>query len=208
MGNMTDENCTPEGDNATADADSLLDAAYSFLNIGLLESAVKDLQKIDTYVMSVTAFHIGVVTLAIWSLIMFLSYFIGQISSSQGLLGILSTAVQLGPVLPFFLFVFAYISSWSFNRLEENSPPDSKWSIFARRVGLGAASVMSLVTAGVGRWAMIQAVDQVFGNSVNVTQVVAIILIEIGYLALLLIGLGGIASLIYEPNIDAEVDDS
>jgi len=205
---MTGKNSTPEGDNATEDADSLLNAAYSFLNIDLLESAIKDLQKIDTYVMSVTAFHIGVVTLATWSLIMFLSYFIGQIFSSQNLLGILSTAIQLGPVVPVSLFIFAYVSRWSFHRLEKTSPPDSKWSIFARRAGLGAASIMSLVTAGVGRWAMIQAVDQVFGSSVNATQVVAVILVDIGYLSLLLIGLGGIASLIYEPKIDSRVDDN
>lgn len=205
---MSDKNGTPEGDNATTDADSLFDAAYSFLNIGLLETAVNDLKKIDTYVVSVTAFHIGVVTLATWSLIMFLSYSAGQIFSSQDLLGILGTTVQLGPAIPFFLFIFAYVSSWSFNRLEETSPPDSKWSIFARRAGLGAASVMSLVTAGVGRWAMIQAVDQNFGNSVNATQLFAIILMDIGYLSLLLIGLGGIASLIYEPKIDAKADEN
>ena len=196
---MTDSPVTPE-DKSEWMSHPVVKALASTFNIELLRDAAGEFEDVNWYVVSLTTFHIGVVWLTVWSFLLTTMFITAHLVNSESVFSALSRAVTVVPFFPIALFIFAAFSRRSAKRLTEKSPPKNGWGQRTRAIALFTVSYSAIIIAAVFRWAIFNATPIVVGDSLSHSEIITLMFVDSGYLSLILIGIGGFSTLIYEPN--------
>lgn len=193
-----------EGGNEESSTDSRLrQIIVSFFNIDLLKPAYDDFKQVNWYDVAATTFYIGVVILTFWSLITIFAFSIDYVFRSQTLIENISRGATVLTLTPFFLIIFTWVSRWSWRNID-NTPSSS--SFFGNlkilfqidSLLLLMTSVFSIVIAAAYRMQAHQAYAELFGKTLSLQNVVAVMWIDMVYVGLLLIGAGGFLSFVIE----------
>lgn len=173
---------------------------HSIWNIELLDDARKSFSEADWFVVSRTTFYLGIVVLSGWSLFWGFVLLLNFILSSPDAFEGLYRAFQVSPFIPVLLFLFAVISSWAAKRLHEREPRIRSPKNRAGVMQVFVISLVALVVAGTMRWVIYQIAIGEYGFTLTIGELTILILLDGGYLSLLLIGLGGIGSISFDSN--------
>lgn len=173
----------------------------AIFNLDLLAEANEGLSKGDLYTISLTTFSVGGFGLTIWSMLVTVGFGLQYLLSSQNVLDGINRFLQIGPLVPVALFIFAIASNWSIERLQRSiSEGNSSRENRTKRVSVFLASLVAFVSAFAFRWSIFNAALETFGRKLSTAEVIALVFLDGVYISLLLIGIGGLASLILEPD--------
>lgn len=196
----TTETATEEANQepVSAEINPVLKIARAFWNIELLEDSQSYFGETNWYYASVTTFHIGVLTLIVWSAYILFAYTVNYLASAGGTASVVSGIVTVGPLTSAAIFIFAILSKDAVDQLEQ-APSKQPFSS-AESAYVFCVSLLSLVLAWYVRYVLFHASIEVFGPEPSGLNVVSIMLTDGLYLGLLLIGIGGTFTLIFTPT--------
>jgi len=169
-----------------------------FCNLSLLNDSYRAVIETNWYNIARTTFHIGFIGLLFWSLYMFIAWSITTLIDSTSIIGISSNIATVGPLFPIVIFIFAIFSNHTAESLEKIY--DTKEDDSEEIIPLFIVSTFALTVSGVYRWAIYSGLHQTFGNSLSELQVISTMIVDGLYINLLLIGIGGFGSILFEPN--------
>lgn len=167
---------------------------YEVWNWGLIEDANEDIKKTDWFHVAVTTFNLGIIGLIVWSVYMVIAFVVTYLISSTGLVSAITRISTIGPFAPVILFVFAVASRRAVQRLQQASQSPKKANL--RNLPLFLISFIALLAAASARFVTFQTTVRLYGTTLSQANVVSVMIVDGLYISLLLIGLGGLASLI------------
>ncbi len=167
---------------------------YEVWNWGLIKDAKEDIKKTDWFHVAVTTFNLGIIGLIVWSVYMVIAFVVTYLISSTGLVSAITRISTIGPFAPVILFVFAVASRRAVQRLQQASQSPKKANL--RNLPLFLISFIALLAAASARFVTFQTTVRLYGTTLSQANVVSVMIVDGLYISLLLIGLGGLASLI------------
>lgn len=198
-GDDSEEARTDTNGSGAGTPQAILRAANSVLNLDLLRPADEMREDISWLSLSYASFYLGVIGLLLWIAYIFLILGVEYIISSQGLFAIGGRVISIGPLAPVgaFLALFGIRRMWV--RLQErvagdNSDPKtdtSQWWLFLLGLAaLGAAAIM--------RGALYHGSRAVLGDNPFRVELIGLMLADLGYVSLLLIGFGAMGAFYFD----------
>ncbi|WP_311174136.1 hypothetical protein [Halobellus ordinarius] len=167
-------------------------------NIPLIRDGYEDLVERNWYAISRTALYIGFIGLAGWSIYFSIAWGVVYLTSSNTLFGTVGRITTVGPLAPVAVFIFALISKRSAEGIENlHASDESSKPKFALVIVMSTVSLFLAITY---RWSIFNALTTMYGNSVPLDSLISIVLVDGLYISLILIGVGGLASLIFAPT--------
>lgn len=188
----------PEEDGSMMSVSVILRVANSILNLDLLRSAAESNEDISWRTLSFSSLYIGVIGLMLWITYVVVVVSADYVVSSGGLLTIGSRALSIGPLTPVAVFLGLSAVSWFFGKLESqvwSNEVESRSS--GRDWKLLGVSVVALLAAFVMRGGIYHAASVILGSDVYQLPLVGIMLADVGYLSLLLVGIGSFGGLYF-----------
>lgn len=179
--------------------------ADSLLNLDLLRDAKDEIKNVNWYILSSTAFYLGVIGFMLWILYVTLVFLMDYIISSQNLLAVGGRAFSAGTLAPAAILVVVFTVSVLFNRLDERvwsndfGPPNQSWNL-----RLFVVSISALLGAVVMRGGIYLTATELLGGNVFQALLIGVMLVDLGYLSMLLIGFGGLGAFIFQPSTQSD----
>jgi len=167
---------------------------YEIWNWGLIKDAQKDIKETDWFHVAVTTYNLGIIGLIIWSVYMVVAFVITYLISSTGLVSAVTRLSTIGPLAPVIIFVFAVASRRAVQRLQQASESPQKAN--PSNLPLFIITIIALLAAASARFVTFQTTVQLYGTNLSQSNVISIMIVDGLYISLLLIGIGGLASLI------------
>jgi len=167
---------------------------YEIGNWSLIKDAQKDIKETDWFHVAVTTFNLGIIGLILWSVYMVIAFIITYLISSTGLVSAATRISTIGPFAPVILFIFAVASRRAVQRLQQASESPEKAN--PSNLPLFFITFIALLAAASARFVTFQTTVQLYGTTLSQANVVSIMIVDGLYISLLLIGIGGLASLI------------
>ena len=177
----------------------LSDILHSVFHIDLITNARENLRQVDWFLFSVKSFHIGVIGVLLWSAFFGLILLVNYIFASQTVSGALIRISHIWVLIPICLALFALASSRRMERLVNSGEIITPMN-FKKRFYISLISVTSFLLAGVVRWASYSATYFEYGPVLPAEGVFAMMILDGIHVFLLLIGLGGVGSITFEPK--------
>ena len=172
-------------------------AVAEVTNISLLHDSYETFAETDWYAASLTSFHLGYLGLLVWSVYLTFAMGVVYLSSSQSLVGATSRIFTIGPLAPVAVFLFAAVSNQAVEGMKNahtTEEPDNPAVI-----PLVTISIFALVTAAAYRWALYSTLHDIYGSTLFTGRLVTVMVLDGLHISLILMGLGGLASLITAP---------
>lgn len=182
-----------------APSNRVLDAIKEITNIDLLDDAVSEIKMVDWLRLSLTTFYIGVLGLICWSLYFGLIFGARFIVSSNGVITGFSRAVSVGPYSIIALWVFAGLARWTARGIDSTHQSESTVMSKIDAVKISGVSVISLFGALITRSILFTAETRMFSPPLTELETVSILIVDGSWVSLLLIGIGGVVSVLLAP---------
>lgn len=188
-------------DSKDSDANILWDIIYvvnSVLNLDLFYDAQDRSKDIDWRIISYLTFDLGKIGLMVWSCYVVFVLIFDYIMSSGNIITGGSRILSFGVLAPAALLLAVASISRTFQRISVTMT-DGKIGItdHPRDARLILISLLALLGAVGMRGSIYVAADQILGANPFQPTLVGFILLDIGYISLLLIGIGGLTSVYF-----------
>lgn len=192
---------SPEVDDNTAEEeerkaiDVLFLVVDSLFNLELLRDARDKIEIVNWQQLSYTTFYLGLIGLMLWVVYLVFISSMNYVLSPDGLVTTGNRIVHVGPLAPAAIFITFIMISRSFEKIRtevwSEQPGDATQ---ARRVRIFLISVCALLVAGAMRGATYEAAVITLGDEPYRAELIGLMLVDVGYLSILLIGIGGLGA--------------
>jgi len=177
----------------------ILGGIKQITNIDLLDDAISEIKMVDWPRLSLTTFYIGVLGLICWSLYFALIFSAQFVISSNGVITGFSRAVSVGPTSIIALWVFAGLARWTAQGIDSTHQDGPTAMSKIDGVKISGVSVISLFGALITRSLLFTTEARMFTPPLTELEVISILVVDGSWISLLLIGIGGLASVLLTP---------
>lgn len=177
-------------------SERVLQAGSAILNIDLFTDAVEDIGRVDWFRLSLTTFYLGVFGLICWCFYFALAFALQSVLSDNGLWSSFTKAVSHTSMSVIALWIFAGLSRWVAQGIETAHQDENiEWG-FNNQLKIAAVSSISLSAALITRSIIFSAGFETIGTHPSTLETVSLIIVDISWVSLILIGVGGLGSLL------------
>lgn len=179
----------------------LFRAVDSLLNLDLLREAKDELEIIDWYRLAFTSFYIGLIGLMLWIVYVIFVLALSYVLSSGGVIEGGGRVMNVGPLAPAAIFLVILMTSKYFKRLRSGVwGDDTNSEAWSGGYRLLLISLSALIMAVALRGAIYQAASTVLGNNPYSAMLIGFVLLDLGYVSMILIGIGGLVAYFLSPK--------
>lgn len=196
---------TDENPSSSSPFERLIEAALAYFPLHLFPLSIGELKNQNWFNISVSMYYIGIFGLIIWSFLVLFTLMLDHVLQAQGLIEGGKRAFNIGPLVPIGLYVFAGLSKWSI-QAHSTAHSDTIERDFADRLKIVSISSLAIPIALFFRQTFaLFTILELDSTTLSIYDTISLILLDISWISLLLIGIGGIGSLFAtQPNSETD----
>lgn len=186
---------TNQSDTDTA-YERIAEAVFILLNIGLVTNAIEELRSIPWFNISVTTYKVGEMGLLIWSSIVGFSWIVSQLLTAAGIVSLVTQVFSLIGYFTIVLWVFSGLARLTARDMDwSNHSHGEPWGII-ESFKMATISLFALFGAAILRLQILKVIPIAFGEDLSSIELFVILFVDISWISLLLIAIGGMGSLL------------